>query len=168
MAGFHVETGTAPQAQAEDGPGLSRPAMAGIPSRGIVSADLFCKPGASVSRPVGYALRAGRAVGAEDGYSIVALDEAGRVVLALGPFCEADVVATWRSLGQSSGLPLLIEHGPGDLRPACDQVGPVRLGRIRIRRRHAFLGGRRPRFLVRRKPGRVTAPTRLLRRRGEG
>ncbi len=48
----------------------------------------------------------------------------------------------------------------GSCGPNCSCGGPrrdafVALGPVRIRRRHAFLNGRRPRFLTRRKPGRL-------------
>ena len=160
MTGFHQRAGTVLPVEGSLGPHLGT----GISSRsfGLVSAPP--RAGLMISQPFGYALRASVGARAEEGYDIVVVDRQGAVLLALGPFCEADVVATWRALSATSGLPLLIEHGPGDLRPVCDQIGRVRLGRIRIRRRHAFLGGRRPRFLVRRKPGRVAMPTRRLRR----
>jgi len=35
------------------------------------------------------------------------------------------------------------------------QLGRVALGAVRIRRRHGLLNGRRPRFLTRRKTGRL-------------
>lgn len=160
MTGFHRQAGTVPANEGASGSHSG----AGLSAR---SSGVFSAPsgtGPTIGQPFGYALRASARAGTEEGYDIVVVDRQGSVLLALGPFCEADVVATWRALSATSGLPLLIEHGPGDLRPVCDQIGRMRLGRVRIRRRHAFLGGRRPRFLVRRKPGRVAMPTRMLRR----
>lgn len=64
-----------------------------------------------------------------------------------------DAVAVWRDCGRASGLPLLLETEGGVISEPYPQVGRLALGPIRIRRRHAFLNGRRPRFLTRRKTG---------------
>lgn len=102
-------------------------------------------------------LRAGSGPSAEtaadETFEIAVVDAAGAVLLALGPFAEDDVVATWRSLGVESGLPLVIARLDGSLHSPYPQIGRVALGPIRIRRRHGLLAGRRPRFLTRRKAG---------------
>ncbi|CAH1654927.1 conserved hypothetical protein [Hyphomicrobiales bacterium] len=68
---------------------------------------------------------------------------------------ESDAVALWRDFGRSSGLPLLLETADGAVSEPFPQIGRVALGPVRIRRRHGLLNGRRPRFLTRRKTGRV-------------
>lgn len=81
----------------------------------------------------------------------------GRTLLTFGPFAEEDVIATWRGLGNASGLPLAIEAPGGALETPCPQIGRVRLGRFHDRRHLVILTGRRPRFLTRRKPARWSA-----------
>lgn len=79
---------------------------------------------------------------------------AGRCV-ALGRFDDSEVVALWRSLSASLGLPLVLERPDGTLDTPYQQLGPIRLGAVRIRKLHGLLNGRRPRFLVRRKAARL-------------
>lgn len=66
-----------------------------------------------------------------------------------------EAIAAWRAFGRSSGLPLLIETSDGAVSEPYPQIGRLALGPVRIRRRHAFLAGRRPRFLTRRKTARL-------------
>ncbi|MBX9910347.1 MAG: hypothetical protein K2Z25_16720 [Beijerinckiaceae bacterium] len=66
-----------------------------------------------------------------------------------------DAVALWRDCGRTSGLPLLLETGDGVISEPYPQVGRLALGPIRIRRRYSVLNGRRPRFLTRRKAGKL-------------
>ncbi len=68
---------------------------------------------------------------------------------------EEDAVALWRDCGKASQMPLLLETGDGALSEPYPMLGPLQLGTIRIRRRHALLAGRRPRFLARRKTTRL-------------
>lgn len=68
-----------------------------------------------------------------------------------------DAVAVWRDAGRASGLPLLLETGDGTVSEPYPQLGRLMLGPVRIRRRYAFLNGRRPRFLTRRKTGKMPA-----------
>jgi hypothetical protein len=68
---------------------------------------------------------------------------------------QDDAVALWRDCGRASGMPLLLETSDGAISEPFPQIGRLALGPIRIRRRHSFLNGRRPRFLVRRKTGRL-------------
>lgn len=119
----------------------------------------------AAARPAGIALRLDpvRPDGTE--FDILVLDPEGRALLRLGPFPEEDIVAIWRSLGATSGLPLMVLSGDGVLRQPYPQVGRVQLGAIRIRRRHGLLNDRRPRFLVRRKTGRLPVRPRVHRER---
>lgn len=66
-----------------------------------------------------------------------------------------DAVALWRDCGRTSGLALLLETGDGVVSEPYPQVGRLALGPVRIRRRYALLNNRRPRFLARRKTGRL-------------
>ena len=61
----------------------------------------------------------------------------------------------WRRAGADSGLPLLIGRTDGSYDMPYPQIGGLRLGEIPIRRRRGALNGRRPRFLTRRKTGRL-------------
>ena len=49
----------------------------------------------------------------------------------------------------------LLETSDGEISQPFPQIGRLALGPIRVRRRYAFLNGRRPRFLVRRKTGKL-------------
>ncbi|MDP3255274.1 MAG: DUF6101 family protein [Bosea sp. (in: a-proteobacteria)] len=66
-----------------------------------------------------------------------------------------EAVALWRDCGRASGMPLLLETSDGEISQPFPQIGRLALGPIRVRRRHSFLNGRRPRFLVRRKTGKL-------------
>lgn len=65
-----------------------------------------------------------------------------------------DVLAEWRLWGRILGLPLLIAGEDGGLREAYAQLGAVRIASPCARRRRHGLRRRRPRILMRRKPGR--------------
>lgn len=86
-------------------------------------------------------------------FDILAIDETGATVCALGQHHEEDVVAVWRRLGASSGLPLMLQDPDGTLLEPYPQIGAVQLGRMSQRPRHGLLRHRRPRFLTRRKTG---------------
>jgi hypothetical protein len=101
-------------------------------------------------RPAGVGLRL-----AGDAFKVVVADAAGSALVELGPYGEDEVVAIWRSLSASSGLPLLVERADGTWDQAYPQIGRLVLGQRIERRRLAILSGRRPRFLVRRKPARL-------------
>jgi hypothetical protein len=94
---------------------------------------------------------------------VLAHDIADRSVV-IGRFGEEDIVAVWRSFAEKSGLPLMLERGDGSLGEPYRQIGRLRLGPVRQRRRHGLLAGRRPRFLVRRKTTRL--PDRPIVHRG--
>ena len=77
------------------------------------------------------------------------------------PLCRADhacdVVADWQSWSGVLGIPLLLVEGDGSLREAFARVGALRVGSPTWRRRRrSAISGRRPRILLRRKPGRQT------------
>ncbi|MDB5511580.1 MAG: hypothetical protein JWR08_1063 [Enterovirga sp.] len=79
------------------------------------------------------------------------VDESGRAMMSLGPFPDEEVIAIWRSLASASGLTALMRAGGGQIEPLAPQLGPVRIGRTKERRRTAGAVRRRPRFLLRRK-----------------
>ena len=90
-----------------------------------------------------------------DVFRVVILDASGSALIELGPYAEDEIVAIWRSLSASSGLPLVIEGADGAWDQAYGQIGRLVVGPRIERRRLAVLSGRRPRFLVRRKPARL-------------
>ena len=99
----------------------------------------------------------------EDRFNLLLVEADDRVAQRLGPFTEEDVVAIWRDLSAKAGLTRMIVREDGSLVPVSQQVGRLLLGRTRIRRRHAGLGARRPRFLARRKTGRLPARPQIFR-----
>ncbi|MBY0297311.1 MAG: hypothetical protein K2X71_14940 [Methylobacterium sp.] len=113
-------------------------------------------PGAGVAASVALCLdnEASDAAG-EDRFALLLLDKGGDPLMRLGTHGDADVVAVWRRLGAETGLPLLVIQEDGTTTAMGEQVGRVKLGAVRIRRRHGLLSGRRPRFLCRRKTGRL-------------
>ena len=103
----------------------------------------------------GIALRlAGAAIADDDRFQLALTAGDGRSVV-VAVLDQDDAIAVWRDAGRSSGLPLLLETGDGAITEPYPQLGRLALGPIRIRRRHALLAGRRPRFLTRRKTGRL-------------
>ncbi|WP_186418708.1 DUF6101 family protein [Bosea sp. CS1GBMeth4] len=103
----------------------------------------------------GIALRlAGGAIADDDRFQLALTAGDGRSVV-VAVLDQDDAIAVWRDAGRSSGLPLLLETSDGDITEPYPQLGRLALGPIRIRRRHALLAGRRPRFLARRKTGRL-------------
>lgn len=102
----------------------------------------------------GVALRLANPSGDDDRFELALTAGDGRsvVVASVG---EVDAVALWRDFGRASGLPLLLETADGAVTEPFPQIGLVALGPVRIRRRHGLLNGRRPRFLTRRKTGRL-------------
>lgn len=111
-----------------------------------------------------YATDAAESCG-DDRFALVLVDRDGAELSRLGPFPEEDVVAVWRDIAARAGLGRMIVREDGVLAPVSQQLGRVALGRTKMRRRHASLGERRPRFLVRRKTGQL--PVRPLIHRGE-
>lgn len=107
-------------------------------------------PGVAAPRPAGLVLAH---AGGE--FRISVADDRGGVVTTLGPYAEEEVIAIWRRLAASSGLPLLFVTHDGSLRQLYPQIGRLRLGNMRDGKRLVVLSGRRPRFLVRRKAARL-------------
>lgn len=103
----------------------------------------------------------------EDRFHLLLIDAEGQTLQQLGPFTEEDVVATWRDLAGQAGLVRMIVREDGVLVPVSQQIGRLMLGRTRMRRRHAGLGARRPRFLARRKTGRLPARPQIFRGEAE-
>ncbi|MDX3806954.1 DUF6101 family protein [Bosea thiooxidans] len=104
----------------------------------------------------GVALRLANPMGDDECFELALTAGDGRSVV-VASVDQADAVALWRDFGRRSGLPLLLESVDGKVTEPFPQLGRVALGPVRIRRRYAFLNGRRPRFLTRRKPGRLAA-----------
>jgi hypothetical protein len=84
--------------------------------------------------------------------SLVTLD--GRSI-RIAKVEEDEAVAVWRAASAASGLPMMLETPDGLLQAPFPQIGRLALGPIRIRRAHAAMRRRRPRFLMRRKPARL-------------
>jgi len=102
----------------------------------------------------GVALRLANAAGDDELFQLALTAGDGRSIV-VATVDQEDAVALWRDCGRTSGMPLLLETSDGDISEPFPQMGRVALGPIRVRRRHSFLNGRRPRFLVRRKTGRL-------------
>ncbi len=106
-------------------------------------------------RAAGLALRLASPLGEDEFFEVAVMDETGAVAQALGPWPDEEVVAVWRALGAASGLPLLVQAPDGTVSAPYPQLGPLRLGTSRMRRRIGLLTGRRPRVLTRRKAARL-------------
>jgi len=144
---------------AADGPGSPIQILPHLAaSRGLDGAVTM--PGAGTANAAGLALKVDPNT---DGFLIEVVDRDSVMRVRLGPFDQDDIVAVWRALGASSGLPLMVERPDGGLDAPFAQVGPLPLGAVRIRRRHGLLSGRRPRFLVRRRTGRLPPRPRVFR-----
>jgi len=103
------------------------------------------------SQAAGVALQGANGESETDWFELAVVDAEGTSRLRLGPFPADEVIALWRNMGETSGLPLMVRHADGQLEAAYDQVGRLQLGLIRVRRRVGVLKHRRPRFLTRRK-----------------
>lgn len=88
-------------------------------------------------------------------FRVEAIDASGRGQVSLGPYQDEEVVAVWRSLAAASGLPLMVAAPDGTYSQPYPQLGRIVLGASPEMRRTVVLSGRRPRFLVRRKPARL-------------
>lgn len=113
-----------------------------------------------------YAVEDAEITGA-DRFNLILVDADGDELHRLGSFEEDDVVAVWRDIASRAGLVRMIVREDGVLVPVSQQIGRLILGQVRIRRRHAGLGGRRPRFLARRKTGRLPARPQVFRGENE-
>jgi len=68
---------------------------------------------------------------------------------------EHEVIARWRAIACSLGLPALILHADGELEYLQIQLGGIIVGSADTDRRRNPSRNRRPRFLMRRKSGRL-------------
>lgn len=165
MTGVSFKTGAR---SARGGPGSERNEAQDLadPFRPTMPRTALGIVGPAADRPAGLVLRVDprRGERGED-FQVAVVDADGRTLIALGPYGEDEVIATWRRLGATSGLELMVARLDGALHKPYPQVGRLQLGGIRIRRRNGLLGGRRPRFLVRRKTARL--PLRPEVHRGE-
>ncbi len=92
-----------------------------------------------------------------DMFQVVVVSRNGRLPVPVGPLMDdCEIVAHWRRVAEDLGLRLLVERMEGGLFAPYEQIGRVRLGPFRYRRRNATLSRRRPRFLQRRKTARLT------------
>jgi hypothetical protein len=109
---------------------------------------------AKESPAIGLALRLEEpAAPYENHVFIDTITEDGSTLHRLGPFPEEEVSAIWRFFHDVSGLSLMSEEPGGGFYVMTEHLGLAVLGEHRARRRYAFLSGRRPRFLTRRKAG---------------
>jgi hypothetical protein len=104
----------------------------------------------------GVALRMAHPIGDDERFELALTAGDGRSVVVASAGAD-DAVALWRDFGRTSGLTLLLETPDGVVSEPYPQLGRLALGAVRIRRRHGLLRGRRPRFLTRRKTGRLAA-----------
>lgn len=144
MASILSTAGAGPRPEA--GSGASEP-----PSGGSFRVLCAAPTGCAAARPHGLALR--RDDPAAGRFVLALLDAEHRPLLTLGPYPDEEAVAVWRRVGLAAGLTLAIEGPDSAVAVPYPQLGRVRLGATRQRRRHG-LSGRRPRFLARRKTGR--------------
>ncbi|SDR38210.1 hypothetical protein SAMN05444161_3401 [Rhizobiales bacterium GAS191] len=100
--------------------------------------------------------------GARRGYAIVlAAMPGGEDLLLARDLDEDEIVAQWRATASSLGLPALLCHADGEMEFLQRQLGAVTLGCTnKARRRKPLAKNRRPRFLMRRKAGRVVTAKR--------
>jgi len=102
----------------------------------------------------GVALRLAHAAGEDQLFQLALTAGDGRSI-TVATVDQDEAVALWRDCGRASGMPLLLETSDGEVSEPFPQIGRLALGPVRVRRRHGLLNGRRPRFLVRRKTGRL-------------
>jgi hypothetical protein len=92
-------------------------------------------------------------------------DQALSVPLYVAPESD-DVVAEWKAWASVLGLPLLVVESDGALREPFPRLGGLRLGKaVARRRRRAAIKWRRPKILLRRKPGQTMAEPLIYRER---
>lgn len=102
-------------------------------------------PGASQSGFIGLLLRRH-----QDGYELVLCHaEAGRSMRIETADDDTDIIALWRSIGRKLSLNLLAETESGEI----VEMEPGQSAFVSHRRYGSPLLRRRPRFLMRRKPG---------------
>ncbi|BAR98167.1 DUF6101 family protein [Blastochloris viridis] len=90
-------------------------------------------------------------------------DPALSVTLSAADDCD-DVIADWQAWAKSLGCPLLIGNGDGSWREPMTRLGAVVVTTPSPRRRrHSPHTRRRPKALMRRKPGRPAATAKVYR-----
>jgi hypothetical protein len=113
-----------------------------------------------VSMFLGVAIRLVPPTASSDGGIAIMLEHRDPA-LSVPLFCAADgedALAEWQLWARVLRRPLLVCDGEGIFRPPFDCLGLVRVGEARPRRRRqTAMRARRPKFLMRRKPGRSTA-----------
>jgi hypothetical protein len=113
--------------------------------------------GVPVAEFRGVSIRMLPAQGDEPAATAVMLEhrDAGLSIPLFMAECGDDLVAEWKSWSRVLGLPLLVVDGEGLLREPFQRLGSIGVGAPSPRRRRrAAIKWRRPRFLMRRKPGR--------------
>lgn len=73
-----------------------------------------------------------------------------------------DVVADWKAWARVLMLPKLLVEIDGSWRAIDTRIGAVDVAPVKPRRRRSVLAGRRPRFLTRRKVGRIGRETAVI------
>lgn len=68
---------------------------------------------------------------------------------------DSEIQAEWRLWARFLGLPALVEREEGSVEPEGAHLGEIVIARLQARRRGETITCRRPRFLTRRKTGRV-------------
>ena len=74
---------------------------------------------------------------------------------------DSEIQAEWRLWARFLGLPTLVEREEGSAVAESAHLGEIAVAGVRARRRGKTITGRRPRFLTRRKTGRLD-PSRQL------
>lgn len=100
---------------------------------------------------------AARAIDNGDGGVIVTLelhhDDPELCIPLLVAHDLCDIAADWRSWANAFRIPMLMVEADGVARPLDENIGEIRTGQSRPRRRYSYFADRRPRFLVRRRTG---------------
>jgi Family of unknown function (DUF6101) len=74
---------------------------------------------------------------------------------------DSEIKAEWRLWARFLGLPTLVEREEGRAEPEGARLGEIAIARMTARRRGRTINSRRPRFLTRRKTGRLDRSRRL-------
>ncbi len=122
--------------------------------------------GVPVAEFRGVSIRMLPADGDEPAASAVTLEhrDAGLSVPLFVGIDGGDIAAEWKSWGRVLGLPLLVADTDGTLREPFQRMGAVAVGAPSPRRRRrGAIKSRRPRFLMRRKAGRIPNDPRIYR-----
>ena len=129
--------------------GADRPVSTG-PDAGLPASTLPVLAGRG--GPAGAEVPVGLALDFNDGRFVVQVwSGQGSTPLTLGPYDDEEVIAIWRRMAVTSGLPLLLPGPDGEMQQPYPQLGRILIGSRTDRRRLAVLSGRRPRFLAKRR-----------------